>query len=303
MSETLRRVMRKNLPLLTVQIFLAALNLTINQMNGGTTFWAIYPILGMAIPQVITIGQALLGESDAAQGVREKVRVDAVKADAIKHQYADQVRRYQEELEHRALLIESTTRSERLNVLAEQFGGWADKVEAMEEQVRLLKGDALVQNDLHTVTESLQTLQERILGESDAGVRRSLEQAATARRTQLAALEKLAATTRHAEAQLEAPVGVRRCEVGVRGRVEVARRHRERRVEVRQPCLDGGHDIVGSVLRSDERWVEQGAARSTSCGWPPRGLWQWFRKWPLARATWCWRTAHSSVPPSPSLRT
>jgi hypothetical protein len=206
MSETLRRVMRKNLPLLTVQIFLAALNLTINQMNGGTTFWAIYPILGMAIPQVITIGQALLGESDAAQGVREKVRVDAVKADAIKHQYADQVRRYQEELEHRALLIESTTRSERLNVLAEQFGGWADKVEAMEEQVRLLKGDALVQNDLHTVTESLQTLQERILGESDAGVRRSLEQAATARRTQLAALEKLAATTRHAEAQLEATV-------------------------------------------------------------------------------------------------
>ena len=199
MSETLRRAMRKNLPLLTVQIFLAALNLTINQMNGGTTFWAIYPILGMAIPQVITIGQALLGESDAARDVSVNVNVK-------EHQYADQVRRYQEELEHRALLIESTTRSERLNVLAEQFGGWADKVEAMEEQVRLLKGDALVQNDLHTVTESLQTLQERILGESDAGVRRSLEQAATARRTQLAALEKLAATTRHAEAQLEATV-------------------------------------------------------------------------------------------------
>jgi hypothetical protein len=206
MSETLRRVMRKNLPLLTVQIFLAALNLTINQMNGGTTFWAIYPILGMAIPQVITIGQALLGESDAAQEGSASGDADAKAVNATEHSYADQVRRYQEELEHRALLIESTTRSERLNVLAEQFGGWADKVEAMEEQVRLLKSDALVQNDLHTVTESLQTLQERMAREGDAGVRRSLEQAATARRTQLAALEKLAATTRHAEAQLEATV-------------------------------------------------------------------------------------------------
>ena len=206
MSESLRRAVRKNLPLLTVQIFLAALNLTINQMHGGTTFWAIYPILGMAIPQVITIGQALLGESDAAQGVRENVRVDAMTVNEAEHQYANQVRRYQEELEHRALLIESATRSERLYSLAEQFGGWADKVESMEEQVRLLKSDALVQNDLHTVTESLQTLQERMAREGDAGVRRSLEQAATARRTQLAALEKLAATTRHAEAQLEATV-------------------------------------------------------------------------------------------------
>ena len=66
MTAPLRTAIRNCVPLLSVQLFLAALNVSINAMSGATVFWAIYPILGMAIPQVITIGQALFADAPAA---------------------------------------------------------------------------------------------------------------------------------------------------------------------------------------------------------------------------------------------
>lgn len=203
MTVPLRNAIRNCVPLLSVQLFLAALNASINAMSGATVFWAIYPILGMAIPEVIMIGQALFTEAPAASQVQMHSQA---KSKAAAHRFADQVRGYQEELEHRAALLESKARSDRLAALAKQFEGWAEKVEFMEEQVALLKSDALIQHDLRAASESLRDLDERMAREDDARVRRSLEQTMTARRTQLAALEQLASTTRHAEAHLEATV-------------------------------------------------------------------------------------------------
>jgi len=207
MFDRLRRALRNMVPLFSVQIFLTALNLTINWMSGATFFWAIFPILAMTIPELITIGRAVLGwDGDAAPRTSDAQKPAAAKAKTVEHRFADQVRGYEEELQHRGVLIESQVRSDRMHLLAKQFGDWADKVERMEEQVHLLRSDALRQKDLRTTIESLRALEERIAQERDANVRRSLEQTVAARRVQLDALEKLAATTRHAEAQLEATV-------------------------------------------------------------------------------------------------
>ena len=201
MSGPLRNAIRNNMPLFSVQIFLAALNWVINAMSGSTVFWAIFPILAIAIPEVITIGQALVGGGDATlPSQKSEVHQPPV------HRFADQVRAYQEELEHRAMLIESKVRSERLSALARQFEEWAEKVEHMEEHVALLQSDALLQNDRRMALDALRDLDARIARESDANVRRSLEQTVAARRTQLEALDTLSATTRHAEAHLEATV-------------------------------------------------------------------------------------------------
>jgi hypothetical protein len=201
MSGPLRIAIRNCVPLFSVQLFLAALNLVINAMSGSTMFWAIFPILGMAIPQVIQIGQALVSGPDSTLRVQgQEMRKPSA------HRFADQVRAYQEELEHRAALIESNARAERLSSLARQFEEWAEKVERMEEQVALLQSDALLQNDRRMALDALRDLDARIARESDANVRRSLEQTVAARRTQLEALDTLSATTRHAEAHLEATV-------------------------------------------------------------------------------------------------
>ena len=155
----------------------------------------------MAIPELITIGQALFSEdvvSSAASPSRSENREQSEEISGAR------VREYQRELARLAASAGNSLRAERLSALAQQFNAWANDVDAMAQRVRMLKADALVKQDLRAVPESLRAIQERLERESDPNVHRSLEQTAAALHAQIQALEKFEATSRHAEAQLEA---------------------------------------------------------------------------------------------------
>ena len=57
MSDEMRKGLRAISPLIAVQIFLAGINIATGLAGG---FWAIYPILGMGIPEFIILSQILL---------------------------------------------------------------------------------------------------------------------------------------------------------------------------------------------------------------------------------------------------
>jgi hypothetical protein len=216
MSNRLRQALKGTIPLFAVQIFLALLNLAINVMSGSNTFWAIFPILAMSIPQMIIFGYALMSESPEEKRARKNapqrlatsldqtLPTESVAGlDAALAAHVTRTKQYQKEVLRLAKSSNNPVRTERLNQLVKQFDGWTKDVEKMAERVQSMRLNDLVLQDLKTVPESIRTLAGRLVNETDPRVKQTLEQTLIARQGQLQALEKLQSTARHAEVQLE----------------------------------------------------------------------------------------------------
>jgi hypothetical protein len=213
----MRKAIQATIPLFAVQFFLAALNLTINFSSGNTNFWAIFPILGMMIPQMIIFGYAIFGESKEDKRARtlaefQKLAQPAEQAlpqervgalDTALAAHLARAKEYQREIGKLAQTSKNPVRTERLKQLVGQFDGWVKDVETMAQRVQGMRLSPLVQQDLKAVPESIRSLAGRLATETDPRVRQSLEQTLIARQGQLQALEKLQSTSRHAEVQLE----------------------------------------------------------------------------------------------------
>jgi hypothetical protein len=215
----IRKALIACVPLMTVQGFLAAINI----VDAGRVTWSIYPILAMMIPESIILGTTLLsgpgGDKDKnrarelARNASDRVatantlldtsqRTDAP-IDGALQSHVTRVRDYQRELARLAKSAPTPVRAERLTDLSKQFDKWVKDVEGMAQRVHGLRGNPLVRQDMKTVPESIRKLAGQLSQEKDPRVRQSLEQTLIARQSQLQALEKLQSTARYAEVQLE----------------------------------------------------------------------------------------------------
>ncbi len=214
MPNRMRRALQAIVPLVTVQLFLAGLNIMLTGLNWDD-FWAKFPIMAMMIPEFIILGTALLGEDkpsgnvvrmpvqSAATTSAHSAAMSATGLDAGLAAQVTRVREYQREVSRLAKSAPNAVRAERFAQLSKQFDAWVKDVEAMAQRVQMLRGNPLVIQDIKAVPESIRKLAGQLASETDPRVRQSLEQTLIARQGQMQSLEKLQATTRHAEVQLE----------------------------------------------------------------------------------------------------
>ncbi len=214
MPNRMRRALQAIVPLVTVQLFLAGLNIMLTGLNWDD-FWAKFPIMAMMIPEFIILGTTLLGEDkpsgnvvrvpvqSAATTSAQSVALSASGLDAGLAAQVTRVREYQREVSRLAKSAPNAVRAERFAQLSKQFDAWVTDVEAMAQRVQMLRGNPLVIQDIKAVPESIRKLAGQLASETDPRVRQSLEQTLIARQGQMQSLEKLQATTRHAEVQLE----------------------------------------------------------------------------------------------------
>ncbi len=217
MSARFRKFLLSVSPLLSVMAFLALLNLAIALLTGATYPWAIFPILGMAIPVFIRFSRTMLGEEPEENRARrrDRDRDSAERAvpvqqsfarpavgDALSAQVA-QARTYQQAVADLARGSAGQSQAGRLGELSSQFETWVKSVTQMADRIRAYKQNAVIQQDLASVPASIQRLEGQLAAEKDERLRAQFVAALESRRNQLGALEKLGGTMRQAELQLE----------------------------------------------------------------------------------------------------
>lgn len=212
MSSKFRKFLRQTTPLLAVMGFLAALSF----ITSPNYFWAIYPILGMGIPVSIIFMNIMLGEDkdaqdSAARGLNAQTVANAEAAaapialDRSLTAQLEQVKTYRKALDELTRNA-SGLRKESLLRLSAQFGEWQKSVEQTAQRISVYRGNPVVQQDLRAVPESIKKLEGELATEKNENVRAQLSKTLVARKSQLAALEKLQSAVREAEIQLESTV-------------------------------------------------------------------------------------------------
>ena len=218
MSERTRKFLLSVSPLLSVMAFLALLNLAIAVLTGVTYPWAIFPILGMAIPVFIRFSRTMLGEEPEEDRARRRNRDrdsaeravpaqqsfarPAAATDALSAQVA-QARTYQQAVADLARGSAGQLQAGRLGELSSQFEAWVKSVTQMADRIRAYKQNTVIQQDMASVPASIQRLESQLAAEKDERLRAQFVAALDSRRNQLGALEKLGGTMRQAELQLE----------------------------------------------------------------------------------------------------
>jgi hypothetical protein len=216
MPRRFRNALRAIIPLLAVQLFLVGINIATELgdiLNGGRfSFWAIYPLLAMAIPQFIIVGMAALAEDKDEPGKAARVAATQFSqqatpmVDASLRDDLIRVRTYRAEIERLLKTAPNEPQRLRLQDLSTQFEGWQREVERMAERISAFRRNAVVQNDLQTVPVAIRKLLNQIEHEKDANVKVSMERTLATRSQQWGALQKLQSTMRHAEVQFESTV-------------------------------------------------------------------------------------------------
>lgn len=212
MFDRIREALIPVIILGSIQIFLVSLDV----VPDLSLDWAYIPVLAMMIPQVAILSSAILGGGSqrSKRDVRMSVQpaVDATPSaqsfaatglDAGLAAQVARVREYQREVSRLAKAAPNAVRADRFAQLSKQYDAWVKDVEAMAQRVQMLRANPLVMQDVKAVPESIRKLAGQLASETDSRVRQSLEQTLIARQGQMQSLEKLQATTRYAEVQLE----------------------------------------------------------------------------------------------------
>ena len=207
MSERFLIFLRRNTPPLSVMFFLAALNVVISATSGSWYPWAIFPILAMSIPVMVSFSQIMLAPRSEAETARDAERRSAPRAtaaagDAIQAQL-DQAAAYQRALGELTRGATNSAQASRLSDLSVQFAGWVKSVNQMAERIRAYRTNPVIQQDLSRVPESIRQLETQLAGERDERMKAQLEESLQARRAQLTSLQRLDTTMRQGALQLE----------------------------------------------------------------------------------------------------
>ncbi len=117
-----------------------------------------------------------------------------------------QVRTYRQAIDNLVRNAPNTARKTRLAELAAQFAEWQTSVEHMAERITRFRQDAIIQNDLRSVPESIRKLEAQLGAEPDERVRAQIAKTLESRRNQLASIQTLQTSMRQAEIQLESAV-------------------------------------------------------------------------------------------------
>lgn len=230
MVEKSRKFLLRASPLLGVCFFLLMLNLIVSPQF----LWALIPIAAMSIPLFTIFAHTFLGDEkdQAADMAREQYRElrraerderraerrgetlampvaqaapQAIVLDRSLEQQLAQVKTYRQAIDNLAR-NSPASRKQQLAELSGRFGEWEKSVQQMAERITTFRSNGVVQQDLRTVPDSIRKLEDQLKTEKDDIVRAQLERTLNTRRNQLVALEKLQATMRHSEIQLESAV-------------------------------------------------------------------------------------------------
>ena len=218
-GSRLRKWLRNSSPLFAVMLFLAMINI----VTGGGYPWALFPIGGMMIPVLIMAANTFLSDNpgelsdrDARHAARRAMRdgrTDEVLAPAVQAASSPelqsrlaQARAYKREID---ALVANTTdplRKDKLRGLSNDVTTWMKTVEEMIGRIDAFKRNAVVQNDLATVPDSVKRLTQQLNAETDPRVKATIERTLATRADQLNSLQKLQSLMRQSEAQLESSV-------------------------------------------------------------------------------------------------
>lgn len=119
------------------------------------------------------------------------------------HAHLDKALAYQAQIEN---LLKATTDANaraRLQDLAAQVGEWVEAIEDLVRRIDGFQGNQLIRQDLETVPQAIAKLEVQLTQESDPAIHSQLERTLTNRRNQLASLERLQATMKRGEIQIE----------------------------------------------------------------------------------------------------
>ena len=214
-GSKLKRFLRSNTPQFAVMLFLAL----INYMT--TSFpWAVFPIGAMMISVLISASNIFLSDSSAKESEDRGARRDARRAERAGNTIAtstparskemndrlSQARTYKREIDN---LVNTTTdplRKDKLRELSGDMDTWIKTVEEMTARIDGFKRNAVVQEDLVSVPESVKRLTAQLASETDSRVKATIEKTLATRADQLQSLQKLQSLMRQADVQLESSV-------------------------------------------------------------------------------------------------
>jgi len=117
--------------------------------------------------------------------------------------YLDKARTYKEQINN---LIKSTSHQKvhaRLQDLGTQVDEWVKAIEDIAKRVDSIQQNTLIHQDLESIPQSIEDLEEQLANESDEATRIELEGTLVNRKNQLAALERLQSTINRAEIKIE----------------------------------------------------------------------------------------------------
>jgi len=209
MSDNFRSFLRRASPLLAVMGFLFTLNLITDPGN----FWSLIPIAAMGIPTFIIFSHTVLAPENqtsqndqrAAQANAPIAKAESAALDRSLTAQLNQVKTYRQAIDDLAKNAQPI-RKDRLNQLAAQFAQWQGSIEKTAQRIASFRTNAVVQQDLKSVPQSIQKLEAELANEKSEAVRAQLTSTLQTRRTQLAALDKLQSSVRQAEIQLESTI-------------------------------------------------------------------------------------------------
>ena len=117
-----------------------------------------------------------------------------------------QARTYRQAIDNLVKNTPAGPRKTQLADLAAQFAEWQRSVEHMADRITGFQQDKLIQQDLKSVPQSIRKLEAQLNAETDEPMRAQLTRTLEMRRNQLGSLERLQASMRQAEVQLESTV-------------------------------------------------------------------------------------------------
>jgi hypothetical protein len=122
--------------------------------------------------------------------------------------YVERAMAYQTEINRLAQNAAGPSEHQRVGDLAAHVRNWTEAITALAGRIDAFQQNKLINQDLKSVPQAIDRLEERLQAESDPVIAAEMERSLSHRRTQLEALEKLQRTIRWAEIKIESTLSL-----------------------------------------------------------------------------------------------
>lgn len=229
LSPEWRRFVRRHRKRINVILMLAFINLFTSIMSGGDFFpWFLFPAFFISLPMLQDFVNMLLSIEDEASIEIEEIEIEGRRparnetttefearvpsaksshhrraASPIIQAHLDKARTYKEQID--AFIQATTDRPSRarLKDLSRQINEWTEAIEAMAQRIDNFRQNPVIHQDLETVPQAIEKLEDQLADETDEAIRVELERTLANRKNQLAMLERLQNMMRQAEIKIE----------------------------------------------------------------------------------------------------
>ncbi len=188
--------------LIAAGIVLVGLNVRVPVVDAPAYAWllGLVPLWLIAVTAHAVSRQA--GEQAASEVMREQYDVSRISNTHLRTVVSQAVA-YRERIDKAVGQFQSPVMRGRLQDVANQVDDWVGRIYALSKRLDTYRNDSIINGDMHGVPEAIKQLQAKLGAETDAGVRRDIEDTITHRQGQLQALRNLDVSMDRAELQLE----------------------------------------------------------------------------------------------------